>query len=683
MVKVSSNRRLWLAAGGAVLLWALAYSDSVTNSFHFDDDHVIQRNQWIWSLRNIPKFFQDARTFSTFSPNANYRPLVSTTLAIDYAIAGGLYMLPFHIDQLLFFLLVGVLFFFVARALLDQAGETSWNSWAALFASALFCLHTGNTEPANYISARSELLCAAGVLGAFLVYLRLPKLRPTQLFLVPMIVGALGKTPAVIFGPLLLAYKVIFEGAPTVHSLKTMAGWKRVGWAALTGLPAVIVSGITFKLVEGMNPPGQSYGGSDRIGYLRTQVWVWLRYLKLFVLPTGLSADNDVMGIDSWKDPRVVIGGVVFVLSLVLAVLAALKPVYRPISLGILWFWAGIAPSSTIFPLAELTNDHRMYLGWLGLSLAVTAFVFERASVLLSTSPRAETWRTALTGLAITVLCAHAIGTFARNRVWTDEGTLWADVVVKSPGNGRGWMNYGLTKMSHGDYAQAKDAFERASKLVPTYSILEVNRGILASAMGDPKEAEEHFRRSLNLIPRSGESSFFYARFLVDQGRAAEAIPLLQQAAKMDFGDPRARHLLMELAAARDQQAEVQTLARELLARGTADPEAEMYLKGTPPFTSKTDDAKGWFDAGMKYTNAHRHALAAQAYRMSLRRDPNYPDSWNNLGWSLLSLGVPGEAIEPFRRTLQLRPGDPLARNNLPEAVKRLSAQGRLSRATP
>ena len=43
---------------------------------------------------------------------------------------------------------------------------------------------------------------------------------------------------------------------------------------------------------------------------------------------------------------------------------------------------------------------------------------------------------------AVLILCASGI--YQRNRVWRDEESLWHDVTVKSPHNGRGLMNYGL-----------------------------------------------------------------------------------------------------------------------------------------------------------------------------------------------------------------------------------------------
>ena len=86
------------ALGLAILLGA--YSNSYQNSFHFDDTHVVENNLYIRSLRNVPHFFRDAATFSSAPANATYRPLVTTTLALDYWLGGGLTPRQFHVSQL-------------------------------------------------------------------------------------------------------------------------------------------------------------------------------------------------------------------------------------------------------------------------------------------------------------------------------------------------------------------------------------------------------------------------------------------------------------------------------------------------------------------------------------------------------------------------------------------------------
>ena len=71
-----------------VIVAALAaYYNSFGNSFQLDDFHIAVNNPWIRNLRNIPRFFIDPFTFSTLKPNADYRPLLTATYAMNYAIS--------------------------------------------------------------------------------------------------------------------------------------------------------------------------------------------------------------------------------------------------------------------------------------------------------------------------------------------------------------------------------------------------------------------------------------------------------------------------------------------------------------------------------------------------------------------------------------------------------------------
>src|SRR5438874_12478447 len=115
-----ARNKVLASLGGALLLIALvaAYANHFHNSFHFDDAHTIVNNAAIRELRNVPLFFRDATTFSSLPSNQSYRPLVSTLLAIDYKLAGGLQPFWFHLSIFaLFIVLVLVLALVIDRLL--------------------------------------------------------------------------------------------------------------------------------------------------------------------------------------------------------------------------------------------------------------------------------------------------------------------------------------------------------------------------------------------------------------------------------------------------------------------------------------------------------------------------------------------------------------------------------------
>src|SRR5215510_10355917 len=192
-----------IAAAASVLLVTGAYWNSLGNAFHFDDAHVVENNLYIRSLQNVPRFFRDATTFSSIRSHASYRPLLSATLALDYA-SGALDPRPYHRTQIALLVALGaMLVVFYGRWLRDAGASEA--AWLALFAATFFCVHTANTETLNFISSRSEELSVMGVVGSFLVWYAWPRARVTGLHLVPMFLGALAKVHAVMYGPLLFA----------------------------------------------------------------------------------------------------------------------------------------------------------------------------------------------------------------------------------------------------------------------------------------------------------------------------------------------------------------------------------------------------------------------------------------------------------------------------------------------
>jgi tetratricopeptide (TPR) repeat protein len=206
-------------------------------------------------------------------------------------------------------------------------------------------------------------------------------------------------------------------------------------------------------------------------------------------------------------------------------------------------------------------------------------------------------------------------------------------------------MNYGLTQMAQGKYAEAQGLFEQARLHTPNYAYLETNLGIVNDKLGAPVVAERHFQRALQLQPDFVEGHYFYARWLVDQGRAREAMPHLQRAVALSPGLPSARTLLMHLYFAQDAQAPLTALVQETLALAPDDPVAGAYARGELGIPVPAPGAPAYYALGLTLTQAGRHLEAALTYRRALQLDPTAAAAANNLGWSLAKLGLYHEAV--------------------------------------
>jgi tetratricopeptide (TPR) repeat protein len=469
-----------------------------------------------------------------------------------------------------------------------------------------------------------------------------------------MAAGALAKTPAVLLAPLLFAWEFLLPG-PDPRVARTFVA--RLRSALRATAPAFLAGLALFWFVERvMAPPTLNYGGGNRIAYAQTQAWVWLHYLRLFVLPVGLSADTDLTLIPVWYDTRVLAGACALALLVFVAVRCARAPRSWPVTFGLAWFAIGLLPTSSVIPLAEPLNEHRVFLPYIGLVLAAvwgTRLLFE-----------ARIRSRAAIAIAVVILAGLAFGTHLRNRAWRTNEGLWADVTVKSPGNGRAWMNYGTALMARGDYVRARECFARAASLTPNYWALEINRGIVEDALGAPAVAEPYFRRALELGPGQPDSHFFFARWLSHNGRGPQAIDELRATLRLSPGAAPARALLMDLLAASGDPAGAAAIARGGLELDPSDARARAYAAGLIPDVFGAD-AAARRRSGLELGQRGDFVASALAYRAALALDPADADSLNNLGWTLGKIGWFAEGVAPLERALALRPDFTLARNNL------------------
>jgi protein O-mannosyl-transferase len=615
-----------------ILLAALitvAYANHFQNSFHFDDAHTIENNAAIRELRNIPFFFRDATTFSSLPANQSYRPLVSTLLAVAYWLGGGLKPFWFHFSIFALFIALALLVAFVIYRLLDQEQSSMRRIGLALFAAALYGLHPANADTVNYIIACSEVIAALGVIASFAVYFAFPGLRRHYLYVLPAAIAILAKPPAAIFALLFAVYRLLF---PDDQARLTETRLRRV----VEVLPGFVICGATLLFVQRMTPRSWISGAASAHDYLITQPYVALLYFKTFFWPSGLSADYDLNPFVTTDDARFWIGFAFVVLISTVAIAAAVFKKTRVIGFGLLWFLTGLL-STSMLPLAEVMNDHRTFFPYIGLVIAMAG----AASLLINrgVAYRAPAKIGAICTLAL-FLCANGYATFQRNKVWKSEETLWRDVVLKSPGNGRGLMNYGNTLMAKGNFAGALDYFHRAEQLTPHYSVLLINLAIVEDATKQSAKAEEHFKEALRLAPSSPDGYTYYARYLISHSRIDEARALLQSALQLSPADVTARDLLAQV----DGQALTQP----------APQTAEYYL-----------------NLSLRFYREERYAASIVASRRALDLRPGYAEAWNNICAASNKLGRYDEAVAACQQALRSKPDFELARNNLEDARER------------
>ncbi len=667
----------WLYILLMMVLCIITYSNHFYNGFHFDDSHTIQNNAYIRSIDNIPLFFKDGSTSSTLPQNQSYRPVVTTSLAFDYWLGNGYNLFYFHLSTFILFLLQGLLMvLFYTRIFNISAPGSKRNAYIALIAVTWYLLHPAIAETVNYIIARADLQSTLAVILAFVLYQYSAVCRKFYLYLIPVIIGALAKPPAIMFAPIFFAYILLFDERLSLYDIFKKSRFKQLIAVIKKTLPAFICCLLLYWLQGRLTPKTWEAGGSSPRLYLITQPFVILHYFRMFFIPDALSADTDWQLLTNIIDLRF-LAGIVFILMMtVIAVVTSKKANQRPISFGIIWFFMALIPTSSIIPLAEVLNDHRMFFPFVGLAISVSwaiGLLLKKMSPLFSK----HITRYKIAGVIILslILSGYAYATYQRNEVWHTEESLWHDVTVKSPGNGRGLMNYGLSKMATGDYVTADIYFEKALKLLPAYPNLYTNIGILKAATGHAGEAEVYFKKALWYGSTYPDMYLYYGRFLNEQGRYPEAALNLQKALALAPANSYARTLLMDVYQNSGNWDALKQLALNTIRLAPENKEAEKYLEAANKRKSKLDikaelaeqspTAAKYLNLSLAYFNNGDFEKCIVAADKALTLKPNYDLAYNNICAAYNHLQEWDKAIIAGQKGLKINPGNQLLKNNL------------------
>ena len=385
---------LGVAAGGATIL---AYRNGLDNPFIFDDRATVLLNpalaapwQFGAALRDLP------------------HPAVSVTYAIDRAL-WGFSSFGFHVgNAALHVIVVGLLYGWCTRTL-DERGRPEW---PAFLAATLFGVHPLMSAAVGYVSARTEILAAAGFITALTFARRAIARSSTASSVGAAAAGvvAIASSAAAVALPLvILAFDAWVLREP---------GWRRR--AARVYVPAMVVATATtaWWYFSSAAPAGaESSGALARL--LTASVVAW-RYVWLFALPYGQSPVHAVRTVTSVFDP-IALAALAGIAASVAAAMMMRRS--RPlVALGLVWFIGTLVPLSGVFGLRDAMAEHRMYLPAAGLVLAAAAALAE---------PIARRRVLRLAGYALLTACVLA--TRARNHAWAEPLDAWRDLARREP----------------------------------------------------------------------------------------------------------------------------------------------------------------------------------------------------------------------------------------------------------
>jgi protein O-mannosyl-transferase len=549
--------RLWLAGVIIGLAGFIAYRGSIDVPFMFEDQLAITENQTIrdpWNIREV---------LNAATPNGSGvrgRPLINLSMAFNYAV-GGLNVRGYHAFNIGVHLLAGLILFGLVRRTFEGERCHAWLTGGgssircpprkpgkclscvddaafipAFVVALLWTLHPLQTESVICPTQRTESLMGLCYFLTLYLFVRgVASVRPARWFAGSVVVCFAG-----------MACKEVMVSAPLMVLLydKTFLGGSfREAWSRRRSLYICLFGSWVLLALLLLHSGGQR-GGTVGFGlgvsvwhYALTQCHAVLLYLRLSVWPYPLIGDYGTAVV---ANPSEVIPQAIGLAALVVGTAIAL--VKRPVpGFAGVWFFAILAPSSSILPLASQTiAEHRMYLplaAVIALEVALVSRVCGRSGMI------------AFLALA----AAFAVLSIRRADAYRSEFVFWSEVVVRKPDNPRAHYNLGCLLVRAGREQEGMRHIEEAVRLRPDFTEAHVNLGHGLNRAGRLAEAIHHYEEALRLKPNHVLARYALAETFERLGNNAAAINEYRKVVSLrpDFADPHSRLAGLLLAAGR------------------------------------------------------------------------------------------------------------------------------------
>jgi len=507
-----------------------AFGSSVRGVFVWDDEYVVRQNLFIKSCANLRhlatgEYFAPAgKGHYTRSGEESYRPVVTLTHFIDYALFG---MTPagYHAVNVMLHVLVCIVLYFLLISLgTGRAGAAA--------GAALFAVHPVHSETVNMISYREDLLAGLFTVLAFYAWEK----RRTAASVTFYALALLSKEMALAFLPLVAAREILRTSRSSSPRPASTRGVRkqippapkktsrtpigRLDSAAirmflLLTMITVLYLIILFFAFPAAPPRQATYPGGSFVTGMATMARVLGHYMCLAVFPVHLRVDYAFPASTGLIDPAAMLSLAVAILVIAAALRA---PMRHPAPFLLIWFFLALMPVSGIYPITNFIAERYLYIPLMGICGAAGT------GLAILFSDRNKSLRIAgilLTGI---IIGAGILQNINRNRAWRAEEKFYLEMVRSCPESYRGYSGLGVVRYRQGRLEEAEDALTRSIELKPDHTIAMHNLGNVKQGLGDQAGAVEVFRRVIELNPTFAESRYQLALIYKSRGdvKAAE-----------------------------------------------------------------------------------------------------------------------------------------------------------------
>lgn len=671
----------WLAPLLIVLSGVLVYSNTFSAPFLFDD------YRWIVDRQSTHRWWPPS-----IAMQRTNRPVGVYTFALNHAVH-ELEVAGYHVVNLLIHLCSGLLVWGIFRRTFERDAMPARVRESArglsLAIALLWTVHPLQTQAVTYIVQRLESLMGMFYLATLYTFIRSERSFRPQIWLLLSVVSCglgMATKEVIVSAPLIVLW---YDRLFVASDWKSIWRCRKFYYAGLFSTWGILVWCLLRYQVR--------YEGAIAVGlkvtpwqYLLTQAEVIVHYLRLCFWPAGQCLDYGWPIVTSLRD---VWWEGLLIVGLLLGTIFALVRGSKWSLLGG-WFFLILAPSSSFVPIIDAAFEHRMYLpsiaviagavlglGWcldragrrtvaIGLVVAsvvaLGATAHSRNSVYRS---EASMWRDVFAKAPHHPRASRWLGQILARDGQLDEALVFFERAIElDESDPLDWMNLAdaLAAADRGDEALAHLEYAR-SIVTSREFLIEHHQGQLlqrfdrlpeAIALGeeliashpddavgysmiallhqrvDPERALTFAREALERTPAEPALQRLYGTLLIENGRAAEALPVLESClATVENGETRLQ------------------IGRALAAMGESERADAWFHEMIEEHQSVAD---AWFERGCLYEQSDRER-AMRYFERAIGPEKDHAGAFAGIG-RLLAMSDPMMATQFFEKSLDLNP---------------------------
>lgn len=626
----------------------VAYLNALSNSFIFDDNHMIVNNNYVKDIKYIPLFFKGKTTTEPIA-RGMYRPILMLSFTFNY-LTGGLNPQGYRIINVLIHFLNAVFLYLFLKIFLKKLSFA-----LRLGITLIFCLHPINTEGVTYISSRSDLLSSFFILSGVYAYIRSQGrdslLQRQSYYLLSLglyVLALLTKETGLVFIGLIAAYEFIYA-KDFLKNIKNLL-LKLLPFILLT-LGYLILIKFIFGSVFGLFGEVRASPAPPRTfsANILTQAAVSFYYLYLFFFPFNLCIDHNFPLITDFSNPLGTVP-LVLILFLVVTCLLLKKRILPIISFSCLWYFISLSPKFYA-RLNLVCAEHQAYLAFFSLYFLLGFLLIK--------------WRIKkifLRQLFFFILGLFFLLSLIRNFQWRDGYSLWRATLKVNPSSGIAKGNLGLLLQNRGNLQKAEEFLKDSADTAPLehtriYSLLNLanhyalrgnpakgmevliqkkdyllkahpmgfykTQGFIYMQMGEKEKAREAWQKALIISPNNSRIKamlgVLYLEQLLDRNRAEE---YFKESIK---DDPDSALAYLGLAQISERDGDLEGAIKQY----------QKVIQLAP------QNPLGYFFLGLLYAKKLSSTRAEYYFKKTIELSPDFAPAYYNLCIFYLSLPEP------------------------------------------